>query len=197
MKKLLISSMKFFCLSAMKFFFLRLDRFIQFLDTSSVIIGLEFVLSNLRLTVSEDLLPLSVQKSPNLCEFRVLFLTCFNNGLPRWLRPFLATILANPILAKISVLGAVPKGGAPKGAMLGVISLNLGCLTNRGCSWVSCTVQQLTPLVYGDCPHANSPWSPLAPCLSWRETVTQPSPQEMGAFLHRGFAALGRVRQGQ
>ena len=38
-------------------------RFIQFLYTSSVIIGLEFVLSNLRLTVSEFLLPLSVQES--------------------------------------------------------------------------------------------------------------------------------------
>ena len=76
----------------MKFFFLRLDRFIQFLNTSSVIISLEFVLSNLRLTVSEDLLPLSVQESPNLFAFRVLslnFLTLLvtyvtaNNGFPR------------------------------------------------------------------------------------------------------------------
>ena len=50
---------------------LRLDRFIQFLYTSSVMISLEFVLSNLRLTVSEDLLPLSVQESPNLFAFRV------------------------------------------------------------------------------------------------------------------------------
>ena len=82
MKKLLISSMEFFSLSTMKFFSLRLDRFTKFLYTSSVIISLEFVFSNLRPTVGEDLLPLSVQKSPNLCEFRVLFLTCFNNGLP-------------------------------------------------------------------------------------------------------------------
>ena len=40
--------------------------FHSILYTSSVIISLEFVLSNLRLTVSEDLLPLSVQESPNL-----------------------------------------------------------------------------------------------------------------------------------
>ena len=76
----------------MKFFFLRLDRFIQFLKTSSVIISLEFVFSNLRLTVSEDLLPLSIQESPNLFAFRVLslnFVTLLvtyvtaNNGFPR------------------------------------------------------------------------------------------------------------------
>ena len=92
MKKLMISSLKFFSLSAVKFFLLRLDRFIQFLFTSSVIISLEFVFSNLRLTVSEDLLPLSVQESPNLFVFRVLSLnfvtlrvTCVkaNNGFPR------------------------------------------------------------------------------------------------------------------
>ena len=52
----------------------RLDNFIQLLNTSSVIIGLELVFSNLRLTVSEDLLPLSVQESPNLFAFRVLSL---------------------------------------------------------------------------------------------------------------------------
>ena len=51
---------------------LRLDRFIQFLYTSSVIISLEFVFLDLRLTVSEDLLPLSIQESPNLFTFRVL-----------------------------------------------------------------------------------------------------------------------------
>ena len=76
----------------MKFFLLRLDRVIQFLYTSSVIISLEFVFSNLCLTVSEDLLPLSVQESPNLFAFRVLSLnfvtlrvTCVtaNNGFPR------------------------------------------------------------------------------------------------------------------
>ena len=92
MKKLMILSTAFFCLSTMKFFLLRLDRFTQFLYTSSVIISLEFVFSNLRLTVSEDLLSLSVQKSPNLFAFRVLSLnfvtlrvTCVtaNNGLPR------------------------------------------------------------------------------------------------------------------
>ena len=38
---------------------------------------------DLRLTVGEDLLPMSVQKSPNLCVFSVWFLTSFHNGLPR------------------------------------------------------------------------------------------------------------------
>ena len=92
MEQLLLLSMSFFCLSTMKFFLLRLDRFTQFLDTSSVIISLEFVFSNLRSTVSEDLLPLSVQESPNLFAFIVLPLnfvtlrvTCVtaNNALPR------------------------------------------------------------------------------------------------------------------
>ena len=71
MKKLLISSLKFFCLSAMKFFLLRVKSFTYFLYTSSVIISLEFVFLNLRLTVGEDLLFLSVQKSSNLCVFSV------------------------------------------------------------------------------------------------------------------------------
>ena len=91
MKKLLISSLKFFCLSAMKFFLLRFTNFSKFLYTSSVIISLEFVFLNHRLTVGEDLLPLSVQKSPNLCVFSVKLLTSFhnrslcsfNNGSPR------------------------------------------------------------------------------------------------------------------
>ena len=61
MKKLLISSMKFFCLSSMKFSSLRRDRFTQFLYASSVIVGLEFVSPDFRLTVVEDLLSLSVQ----------------------------------------------------------------------------------------------------------------------------------------
>ena len=85
MKKLMILSTSFFCLSTMKFFLLRLDRFTNFLYTSSVIISLEIVFSNLRLTVSEDLIPLSVQESPNLFFFRVLSLNfvTFYNGLPR------------------------------------------------------------------------------------------------------------------
>ena len=49
--------------------FLRLDRFIQLLNTSSVIIGLEFVFLNLCLTVSENLLSLSIQKNPYLLTF--------------------------------------------------------------------------------------------------------------------------------
>ena len=67
MKKLLISSLKFFCLSAMKFFLLRFNIFTQFSYTSSVIIGLEFVFLNFRLAFGENLLFLSVQQSSNLC----------------------------------------------------------------------------------------------------------------------------------
>ena len=78
------------CKSMINFSSLRLENSIQFLYTSSVLIGLEFVLSNLRLTVSEDLLPLSVQESPNLFILRVLsqnFLSArhksANNKFPR------------------------------------------------------------------------------------------------------------------
>ena len=58
-----------------KFLFFRLDRLIQLLNTSSVIIGLEFVFSNLCLTVSENLLSLSLQKSPHLFTFGVVSLS--------------------------------------------------------------------------------------------------------------------------
>ena len=84
--KLVVSLM-----STTNFFFLRLDHFIQFLYTSSVVICLEFVFSNLCLTVSENLLSLSLQESPNLFVFRVLSLnfvtlrvTCVTatNGFP-------------------------------------------------------------------------------------------------------------------
>ena len=74
----------------MKFIFLRLDPFIQFLYTASLIISLEFVLSNLRLTVSEDLFSLSIQKSPNLFTLRGVSLSFVsarhksaNNGFHR------------------------------------------------------------------------------------------------------------------
>ena len=77
----------------MKFFLLRLDRLFKFLYTSSVIISLEFVFSNLRLTVSENFLPLSVQERPNLIVFRVLSL--YFRNLTRdichgrqWVAPF-------------------------------------------------------------------------------------------------------------
>ena len=53
----------------MDLFSLRPDNFVQFLDISSVIIGLEFVFSNLCLTVSENLLSLSIQKNPYLLIF--------------------------------------------------------------------------------------------------------------------------------
>ena len=51
---------------------LKLDHCIHLLKTSSVIIGLELAPPNLCLTVSENLLPLSVQESPNLFVFRVV-----------------------------------------------------------------------------------------------------------------------------
>ena len=70
MKKLLISSMLFVSLmSTINFSSLRLDRFTQLLNTSSVLIGLEFVFSNLCLTISENLLFLSFQKNPDLLNF--------------------------------------------------------------------------------------------------------------------------------
>ena len=81
MKKSLISSLKFFCLSEMKFL-LRFNSFTWFLYTSSVIISLEFVFLNFRLTVGEDLLPLSVQKSPTLLVINVLLQTSFHNMSP-------------------------------------------------------------------------------------------------------------------
>ena len=55
----------------MKFFLLRLDRFTQFLHTSSVIIGLEFMSPDFRLIFGKDLLFLSVQESPDLFAFTV------------------------------------------------------------------------------------------------------------------------------
>ena len=93
MKKLLISAKSFVSLmSTINFSSLSLDDFIKLLDTSSVTISVEFVFSNLHLTISEDLLPLSVQESANLFVFRVLSLnfltllvTCVtaNNGFHR------------------------------------------------------------------------------------------------------------------
>ena len=66
MKKLLTSSKSFVSLmSTINFSFLRLDHFIQLLDTSSVIIGLELVFSDLCLTVSDNLLSLVLQNNPD------------------------------------------------------------------------------------------------------------------------------------
>ena len=77
-------------MSTINFFFFRLDRFTQLLNTSSLVIGLELVFSNLSLTVSENLLSLSLQESPNLFIFRVVSLSFLgardkwaNNGFPR------------------------------------------------------------------------------------------------------------------
>ena len=70
-------------MSTTNFFFLWLDRFTQLLNTSSVVISLEFVLSNLRLTVSENILSLSLQESPNLFTFRVVSLS-FLGARDKW-----------------------------------------------------------------------------------------------------------------
>ena len=87
----MILSKSFFCLSTTNFFFLRLDHFVQLLNTSSVIIGLEFVFSNLCLTISKNLLSLSFQKNPNLftsgavsrfLDTRNLWVKWANNGSP-------------------------------------------------------------------------------------------------------------------
>ena len=94
MKKLLISSKLFVSLmSTINFSSLRLDHCFQFSNTFSVVLGLEFVFSNLCLTVSENLLSLSLQESPNLFTFRVVSLSFLgarnlwtkwaNNGSPR------------------------------------------------------------------------------------------------------------------
>ena len=67
MKKLLISSKLFVsCQSTINLTSLRLDNSIQFLDTSSVIIGLELVFLNLCSAISEYLFFLSFQKNPDL-----------------------------------------------------------------------------------------------------------------------------------
>ena len=76
MKKLMILSKSFVSLMrTIHFSSLRLENFIQLLDTSSVVIGLEFVFSNLCLTVSEDLLSLSVQENPDLLTLRTVYLS--------------------------------------------------------------------------------------------------------------------------
>ena len=54
MKKLLISSLKFFSLKAVKFFLLRFNISLNFSYTSSVVISLEFVFPNFCLTFGEN-----------------------------------------------------------------------------------------------------------------------------------------------
>ena len=67
MKKLLISSKSFVSLmSTINFSSLRLGNSIQFLDSSSVKIGLELVFLNLCSRISENLLFLSFQENPDL-----------------------------------------------------------------------------------------------------------------------------------
>ena len=72
MKKLLISSKLFIsCKSTINLTSLRRDNSIQFLDTSSIIIGLELVFLNLCSTISENLLFWSFQKNPDMLIFWV------------------------------------------------------------------------------------------------------------------------------
>ena len=53
--------------------------------------SLEFVFSDIRLTVGEDLLPLSVQESPNLCMFKVLFFDLFQQRVAPFYRTLTTT----------------------------------------------------------------------------------------------------------
>ena len=70
MKKLLISSKLFIlCKGMINLTSLRLNNSIQFLDTSSIIIGLELVFVNLCSTISENLLFLSFKENPDLLIF--------------------------------------------------------------------------------------------------------------------------------
>ena len=70
MKKLLILSKLFvFLKSTINLTSLRLDNSIQFLDTSSVIIGLELVFLNLCSTISENLHFLSFKENPDSLIF--------------------------------------------------------------------------------------------------------------------------------
>ena len=66
MKKYLISSKLFItCNSMINFPSLRLNNSVQFLDTSSVRIGLKFVLLDLGSDFSENLLFLSFKENPD------------------------------------------------------------------------------------------------------------------------------------
>ena len=76
MKKLMILSTAFFCLSTMKFFLLRLDRFVQFLYTSSVIISRN---SCFRISAWQSARICShcrSRRGPNLFALKVLSLPC-------------------------------------------------------------------------------------------------------------------------
>ena len=84
MKKLLISLKLFVsCKSTINLTLLSLDYSIQFLETSSVTIGLELVFLNLCLTVSENMLFLSFQKIPDFSDVWNLWVKRFHNGSPR------------------------------------------------------------------------------------------------------------------
>ena len=73
MKKLLISSkLLTSCKSTINFTSLRLNNSIQFLDTSSVVIGLELVFLNLCCRISENLLFLSFKENPDLFILRIV-----------------------------------------------------------------------------------------------------------------------------
>ena len=94
-------------MSTTNFSSLGLDNFTQLLDTSSVIIGLEFVFSNLCWTISENLLFLSFQKNPDLLIFRkftnphlsssLSFCTAYPSQFFAFLRAFYTIFLTSSV----------------------------------------------------------------------------------------------------
>ena len=91
MKLLISSKLCIFCMSTINLTSLRLDSSIQFVDTSSVVIGLELVFGNLFSTISENLLFFWSFKENDLLIFlsRDLFFFCCVN-------------LANKVHARVS-----------------------------------------------------------------------------------------------
>ena len=69
MKLLIPSELFVSCMSMINLITLRLNKSIQFLDSSSIIIGLELVFLNLCSTISENLLFLLFQENPDLLIF--------------------------------------------------------------------------------------------------------------------------------
>ena len=61
---------------------LRFNNFTKFSYTSSVVVSLEIVFLNLRLTFGETLLFLSVQQSSNLCVCNIQLLTSWSESRP-------------------------------------------------------------------------------------------------------------------
>ena len=151
---------------------------LTFCITSSVIISLEFVSPDLSVTVGEDLLALSVQKSPSLCVLSVEFLTSFHNWLPRSLRGFLP--LCHNGLPR-SIGHGRRRLTNRQAFSLGVIDLFSGCTEEHltDCGIVVIHVLE-EPLLGGTVARSWTLWgtrrksqwrsSPWAHNLSWRRT---------------------------